>query len=126
MSDNTVYRKVKNRYQPIGRLVNLDYLTEGVWVVHRHKYSRGYTNVDYLHEQYAITKASELQYPSVATLGGIEKIIGDIIFEELTPWREEKLRTTGVSDMECYRFVAGRLIEKLKEQSNEPRRNQGD
>lgn len=118
MSDNnTVYRKVGNRYHPIGRLANLDYLTEGVWVVHRHSHSIGCTNGDYLRELYGITKASELQYPSVATLGGVEKIINDIIFEELTPWREEKLRTTGVSDMDCYRFVAGRLIEKLKEQS---------
>lgn len=114
---NTVYRKVGNRYHPIGRLAHLDYLTEGVWVVHRHKYSRGCTNGEYLHELYGITKASELQYPSVAELGGVEKIINDIIFEELAPWREEKLRTTGVSDMECYRFVAGRLIKKLKEQN---------
>lgn len=114
--DHSVYRKFGNKYEPMGMIVNEDYLTEGVWVV----YNNGYCNGKYLRNRYEIEKASELQYPKIplATLGGLQKAI-DTAIEELYPWKQERYKTTGVSEYDCYQFVATRVIEILKENSHD-------
>jgi hypothetical protein len=113
--DNSVYRKFGNKYEPMGRIVNEDYLTEGVWVV----YNNGYTNGKYLRNRYELEKASDLQYPEMplATLGGLQKAI-DTAIHELYSWKQERYKTTGVSEYDCYEFVVMRVMEILKENSN--------
>lgn len=114
--DHCVYRKVGNKYEPIGRLTDRDYLTEGVWVV----YNNGYTNGKYLRNRYEIEKASELQYPKIplATLGGLLKAI-DTAIKELYSWKHERYKTTGVSEYDCYHFVVTRVFEILKKNSHD-------
>lgn len=99
----------------MGRIVDLDCLTEGVWVV----YNNGYTNGKYLRNRYELEKASDLQYPEMplATLGGLQKAI-DTAIHKLYSWKQERYKTTGVSEYDCYEFVVMRVMEILKENSH--------
>ena len=83
MEDHNVYVKEGRKYRPIGYWFEgrNDWLTEGVWVVSKHRNSTGITNGEYLKETYGIDKMSDLKKPSFAELGGLNKLTDDVISE---------------------------------------------
>lgn len=106
---STAYRKINGKYEPVGLFYSRDMLTEGVWVVH-HKH--GYCNGEYLKNKFLLEKVSNLQYPTIAELGGMENAI-EQAWGELESYKTEKLKTTGFSVYDGYHFVARRAIELL-------------
>jgi hypothetical protein len=109
----TAYKKINGKYEPIGRFYDRDFLTEGVWVVYC---DNAYCNGKYLKDKFRLEKVSDLQYPSIAELGGLEAAIHQA-FEELLPYKNNALRTTGYSEYDGYRFMVKRTLEILKEKS---------
>lgn len=108
---DTVYRKINGKYEPVGRFYERDTLTEGVWVVYA---NHGYYNGKYLKEKFAMEKVSDIQYPTLAEMGGIEQAI-DQAWRELPAFKAVKYRTTGYSEYDGFHFVAKRAIEILME-----------
>lgn len=78
--DTNIYIKKGRKYKPIGIYLNNkhDYLTEGVWVVHKNTYSSSITNGDYIKELFNIDKMSNLVKMPFAELGGMHKIANEI------------------------------------------------
>lgn len=109
----TAYKKINGKYEPIGRFYSRDFLTEGVWVVYC---DNAYCNGKYLKDKFRLEKVSNLQYPSIAELGGLEAAIHQA-FEELLPYKKNALRTTGFSEYDGYHFMVKRTLEILKEKS---------
>ena len=107
----TAYKKINGKYEPIGKFFSRDYLSKGVWVVYC---DHGFCNGKYLKEKFQMEKVSDLQYPTIAELGGFESAIHQAL-EELTPYREKLRRTIGYSEFDGYRFMVKRTIEILRE-----------
>lgn len=105
----TAYRKINGKYEPVGRFYDRDHLTEGVWVVYC---DHGFCNGKYLRDKFHMDKVSELQYPTLAELGGIEQAI-EQAWREHSAYKQEKLHTTGYSEYDGFHFVARRTIELL-------------
>lgn len=110
---DTVYRKINGKYEPVGIFCHRDYLTEGVWVVY-HKH--GYCNGKYLKNKFTLEKVSDLHFPTIADMGGMESAI-EQAWRELESYKSEKLRTTGFSIYDGYHFVARRAIEIIMEKN---------
>lgn len=108
---DTAYRKINGKYEPVGLFHRHDYLSEGVWVVTS---DRTFCNGKYLKDKYRIDKVSDLQYPTIAAMGGIESAI-EQAWREHDKFKSEALRTTGYSIYDGYHFVAKRAIEILLE-----------
>lgn len=111
---DTVYRKINGKYEPVGRFFNRDYLTEGVWVVYC---DHAFCNGKYLKNKFRMEKVSDLQYPTISELGGMEAAIHQA-WEELPSYKEQALRTTGYSSFDGYYFMVKRTLEILKERGN--------
>lgn len=109
----TAYKKINGKYEPIGRFYSRDFLTEGVWVVYC---DNAYCNGKYLKDKFRLEKVSDLQYPSIAELGGLEAAIHQA-WEELLPYKKNALSTTGYSEYDGYHFMVKRTLEILKEKS---------
>lgn len=109
----TAYKKINGKYEPIGRFYSRDFLTEGVWVVYC---DNAYCNGKYLKDKFRLEKVSDLQYPTIAELGGIESAIHQA-WEEMLRYKEQALRTTGFSEYDGYHFMVKRTLEILKEKS---------
>ena len=111
---DTVYRKINGKYEPVGIWEKHDWLQEGVWVVIS---DHAYCNGKYIKDRFRFDKVSNLQYPTIAELGGIrqatQQAINDLslFVKKLT---EEGLST---SLYENYEFVAQRTIEILREKN---------
>lgn len=74
--DNALYRRVGKRYEPVSMSMSCDSLPEGVWVVQKYKYSRQYTNGDYLRDDvFRLYKAGSLEPVSMAQLGSMNKLV---------------------------------------------------
>lgn len=108
---DTVYRKINGRYEPIGIARQHDYLTPGVWVVYA---KHAFCNGAYLKDKFKLEKVADLQFPTIAHLGGLESAI-DQAWNELYAYKEEKMRTTGYSVNDGFHFVAKRTVEILME-----------
>lgn len=61
-------------------------------------------------------KVSDLLYPTIAELGGIESAI-EQAWQELSGFQRERSRTTGYSVYESYHFVARRTLEIIMERN---------
>lgn len=107
----TAYKKINGRYESVGRFFRRDHLTEGVWVVYC---DHGFCNGKYLKDKFQIEKVSNLQYPTIAELGGIESAIHQA-WEELSSYKCKMLHTTGYSEFDGYHFMVKRTIEILNE-----------
>jgi hypothetical protein len=110
----TAYKKINGKYEPVGRFFNRDYLTEGVWVVYC---DHAFCNGKYLKEKFRMEKVSDLQYPTIAELGGLESAIHQA-WEEHTAYKLKLLHTTGYSEYDGYYFMVRRTLEILKEKGN--------
>ena len=109
----TAYKKINGKYEPVGRFFDRDYLTQGVWVVYC---DNAFCNGKYLKEKFRLEKVSDLQYPTIAELGGMEAAIHQA-WEELLRFKEQALRTTGFSEYDGYHFMVKRTLEILKEKN---------
>ena len=109
----TAYRKINGKYEPVGRFFDRDFLTEGIWVVYC---DHGFCNGKYMKEKFQMEKVSDLQYPTIAELGGIESAI-EQAWQELSGFQHERSRTTGYSVYESYHFVARRTLEIIMERN---------
>lgn len=79
MSEN-FYIKVGKRYKPMGVLLH-DYLSEGVWVVSKHQYSRETTSAKYMNELFDVEKLENLKKLSIGEIGSLHKITEEILQE---------------------------------------------
>lgn len=109
----TAYKKINGRYEPVGRFFQRDFLTEGIWVVYC---DHAFCNGQYMKDKYRMEKVSDLQYPTIAQLGGIESAI-EQAWRELPAFQRERSLTTGYSVYESYHFVARRTVEILMERN---------
>lgn len=109
----TAYRKINGKYEPVGRFFDRHILSEGIWVVYC---DHAFCNGKYLKDKYRMDKVSNLQYPTIAELGGIESAI-EQAWRELPEFQRERMHTTGYSVYESYHFVARRTVEILMERN---------
>lgn len=78
---DTLYRKVNGRYVPWEKELRVDHLTDGVWVVMRHRSSREYCNGQYLRECFTIDKASNLADIPLSGLGTMEQYCARVLHD---------------------------------------------
>jgi hypothetical protein len=111
-----VYIKSNGKYYPHGRLFDVNFLTEGVWVVYG---KASFCSGRYLREKFSLEKVSDIKYPSItmAELGGISKITNQAIDDLHRHELQKKANDDGwgLSQYDRYEFVIKRAIELLKE-----------
>lgn len=111
---DTAYKKINGKYEPVGRFFNRDYLTEGVWVVYC---DHAFCNGKYLKNKFRMEKVSDLQYPTIAELGGIRQATQQAINDLSLFVKKRTEEGLGTSLYENYEFVAQRTIEILRERN---------
>lgn len=106
MIDENLYRKAGRRYVPVGRLVNLNYLRDGVWYIRHHgTVSVSMTNADHLNDIYRVCGAKDL---SIDVLAGMENIANDIAHSP----EMVNLMSKGYSVMDIIRLTITQLINR--------------
>ena len=109
MTDENIYRKIGRRYIPVGRLVNLNYLQDGIWYIRHHgPVSASVTNADHLNDIYRVCGAKDL---SIDVLAGIEDIANDIAHSP----EMANLASKGYSVMDIIRLTITQLINRQTE-----------
>ena len=111
--DNLVFRKVKGKYVPCGRL-NADIMNEGVWVVLSNlSYgSRSVTHADYLKDLFQIQKVSGIEEVSIAKLGGLEKYYDYVASEWNKYFKDYMLgHEWSPSNSDVIHFIIGKVFE---------------
>ena len=109
MIDENLYRKEGRRYVPVGRLVNLDYLHDGVWYVRHHgDVSVSMTNADHLNDIYRVCGAKDL---SIDVLAGMENIANDIAHSS----EMVNLTSKGYSVMDIIRLTITQIINRQQQ-----------
>ena len=109
MTDENIYRKIGRRYIPVGRLVNLNYLHDGVWYIRHHgTVSVSMSNADHLNDIYRICGAKDL---SIDVLAGMEDIANDISHSP----EMFNLTSKGYSVMDIIRLTITQLINRQTE-----------
>ena len=109
---DTVYRKINGRYEPIGIWEKHNWLQEGVWVVTS---DHAYCNGKYIKDRFRFDKVSNLQYPTIAEIGGIRQATQQAINDLSLFVKKRTEEGFGTSLHETYEFVAQRTIEILRE-----------
>lgn len=106
MTDENIYRKTGRRYIPVGRLVNFDYLQDGVWYIRHHgPMSVSATNADHLNDIYHVCGAKDL---TIDVLAGMEDIANDIVHSP----EMVNLMSKGYSVMDIIRLTITKLINR--------------
>ena len=77
--DNKLYRKINGKYYPWEMDLKNYHLSEGVWVITRHKSCTSWTSGSYLREQFKLDKASDIKEVSLAELGSLEKLTREVL-----------------------------------------------
>lgn len=115
--DRNVYVKEGGRYKPIGYWFtgHNDWLSEGVWVVTKHEHSKGMTNGQYLKDIYGIDKVSDLTEVSFAEIGGLNKIVDEIVMNYKWEDFHNKSMYEIVSKIAGDLFLASKRKEKKDE-----------
>lgn len=107
MTDENIYRRIGRRYIPVGRLVNLNYLHDGVWYIRHHgTVSVSMTNADHLNDIYRVCGAKDL---SIDVLAGMEDDIANDIAH--SP-EMVNLTSKGYSVMDIIRLTITQLINR--------------
>lgn len=106
MIDENLYCKAGRRYIPVGRLVNLNYLRDGVWYIRHHgTVSVSMTNADHLNDIYRVCGAKDL---SIDVLAGMENIANDIAHSP----EMVNLTSKGYSVIDIIRLTITQLINR--------------
>ena len=108
--DNKLYRKINGKYYPWEMDLRNDHLSEGVWVIVRHKSCTSFTSGKYLREQFMLEKASDIKEVSLAELGSLEKLTREVLDALPSDYRN---RTTN----DLVHLIVGKVYElgKIKE-----------
>jgi hypothetical protein len=77
--DNKLYRKINGKYYAWEMDLRNNHLSEGVWVVTRHKSCTSWTSGSYLREQFRLDKASDIKEVSLSELGSLEKLTHEVL-----------------------------------------------
>ena len=109
---DTVYRKINGKYEPVGIFEKHDWLQEGVWVVTS---DRSYCNGKYIKDRFRFDKVSDLQYPTIAELGGIRQATDQAINDLSLFVKKRTEDGEGTCLYEKFEFVVHRTIEILME-----------
>ena len=109
---NTVYRKINGKYEPVGIFEKHDWLQEGIWVVTS---DRSYCNGKYIKDRFRFDKVSDLQYPTIAELGGIRQATDQAINDLSLFVKKRAEDGEGTCLYEKFEFVVHRTIEILME-----------
>lgn len=106
MTDENIYRKIGRRYIPVGRIVNFDYLQDGIWYIRHHgPVSASVTNANHLKNIYRVCGAKDL---SIDVLAGMENIANDIAHSP----EMVNLTSKGYSVMDIIRLTITKLINR--------------
>lgn len=109
MIDENLYYKAGRRYIPVGRLVNLNYLHDGVWYVRHHgAVSMSITNAGHLNNIYRVCGAKDL---SIDVLAGMENIANDIAHSS----EMVNLTSKGYSVMDIIRLTITQIINRQQQ-----------
>lgn len=76
---DTLYRKVNGRFVPWGIELRMDSLSEGVWVVMRHRSSREVIAGQYLRECFSCDRVSGLEDVPLSRLASMEKYVSRVL-----------------------------------------------
>ena len=114
---NLLFRKVRNKYIPSERYYSHDTLSEGVWVVLSNLSFSGrhIANSDYLKALFQIHKVSDIEEPTIAQLGGLEKCYDYVSCEWDKYYKEYMLgHEWNSSNHDVIHFIIGRVFEYFK------------
>ncbi len=107
---NTLYSKVKGRYEPACMCLNHE-LDEGVWVVTKRPSVYGVIRGTYLRESFHLEKAADIERFPLSKMGHIQKVAERII-DEL---RLGNTDTRVMTNNELVKLVVG-LVYKYNEE----------
>ena len=112
-----LFRKVGNKYIPSERYYSHDTLSEGVWVVLSNLSYAGRKIVrgDHLKELFQINKISDIEEPTIAQLGGLEKCY-DYVYHEWDKYYEDYMlgHEWNPSNHDVIHFIIGKVFEYCK------------
>lgn len=112
-----LFRKVGNKYIPCERYRCHDTLSEGVWVVLSNLSYAGRQIVrgDYLKELFQINKVGDIEEPTIAQLGGLEKCY-DYVSREWNKYYKEYMlgHEWKPSNSDYVHFIIGKVFEYCK------------
>ena len=78
--DTNIYIKQGRRYKPIGMYIHDTYnLSEGVWAVLKHKYSKETISGEYLKDLFTLNKMSNIEKVSFAELADMHRTANEIV-----------------------------------------------
>ena len=112
-----LFRKVGRKYVPSERYYSHDTLSEGVWVVLSNLSYAGRQIVrgDYLKELFQINKVGDIEEPTIAQLGGLEKCYDYVSCEWNKYYKEYMLgHEWKPSNSDYLHFVIGKVFEYCK------------
>ena len=115
-------RKVGNKYIPCERYRCHDTLSEGVWVVLSNLSFAGRQIVrgDYLKELFQIHKVGDIEEPTIAQLGGLEKCYDYVSCEWNKYYKEYMLgHEWKTSHHDVIHFIIGKVFEYCKKVESE-------
>lgn len=125
-----LFRKLGNKYIPCERYYSHDTLSEGVWVVLSNLSFAGrhIASSDYLKELFQIHKVSDIEEPTIAQLGGLEKCYDYVSHEWDKYYKEYMLgHEWKPSNSDYVHFIIGKVFEycKMKESERKEKDNDG-
>ena len=109
-----LFRKVGKKYIPCERYRCHDTLSEGVWVVLSNLSYAGRQIVrgDYLKELFQINKVGDIEEPTIAQLGGLEKCYDYVSCEWNKYYKEYMLgHEWSPSNSDVIHFIIGKVFE---------------
>ena len=105
--DNKLYRKINGKYYPWEMDLRNNHLSEGVWVITRHKSCTSWTMGSYLREQFRLDKASDIDEVSFAELGSLEKLTHEVLDEIPSDYRSRNIN-------DLIHLIVGKVYELSK------------
>lgn len=79
MKDTNIYIKQGRRYKPVGMYIHDTNLSEGVWAVLKHKYSKEIVSGEYLKDLFTLNKMSNIEKVSFAELADMHRTANEIV-----------------------------------------------
>lgn len=80
MKDTNIYIKQGRRYKPVGMFIDDAYnLSEGVWAVLKHKYSKEIISGEYLKDLFTLNKMPNIEKVSFAELADMHGTVNEIL-----------------------------------------------
>ena len=91
LKDTNIYIKQGRRYKPVGMYFHDTYLSEGVWAVLKHKYSKEIVNGEYLKDLFTLNRMSNIEKVSFAELADMHRTANAIVAQMPDEYRCKNL-----------------------------------